>query len=547
MNGTCLKTFKPKEQTQMMDLYIEPKTESLILAFKNKISFWKPEDEFDQILYWRSENWPTFHLNSNSDLFIYDDERKEMITYFNIIENQSLFMENRDIIKASSNKVNQDRVEYRNYKFLSFPFNYNIIQIYSYMKGRRDFFEEDYPPDLFFEKDIHSRNCFEIASMMRDGKLFTDCLDYILKNTTILQLAPMMSQQNQYFDSKFLYKFFRMFENDPKLLEAFLNYLFAQETKYEDSYPQISLKKPIVTTTDDTIITKETLMKFLEKHSNYIDEEAQMKELIKVKILYCDCILDKNDQGTIDVFKMISDFEPTNEIFSHRALIDLLEYKWETYARRIYFTEAFFFLILLMIYLLNSNYFLILRLEDEENEEESYNYIYSLVLDGIIVLFISYMIFTEGRQIISNKLKYFASIWNNIDLILISLMVVATICDILSCFQFWTYSDVLKVMHSFTIFFGYLRLFSYARGVEGTSFMIKLILQVLFDIRYFLLLMFIFIFALTSAGYFHIFLKLLNFFIKIHSLCNSIKFRLQRFGCISYYFQRNDWRFERIR
>ena len=124
-----------------------------------------------------------------------------------------------------------------------------------------------------------------------------------------------------------------------------------------------------------------------------------------------------------------------------------------------------------------------------------------MVLDTIILLFVIHHFYQEMQQFLANKyMAYFSSLWNYIDIIVIILSFATTTFDILSCVEIWKYSSVLKAMHSFTIFFGYLRLLSFARGIEGSSFMIKLIIQVLMDIRYFLLLMFVLIFALMSSG-----------------------------------------------
>ena len=157
-----------------------------------------------------------------------------------------------------------------------------------------------------------------------------------------------------------------------------------------------------------------------------------------------------------------------------------------------------------LIYMLNADYFVILRLEDEKNGEDSQIYIYSLILDTLILFYVVRRIYFESQQMLAEKIaEYFSSLWNNIDVTLIVLSFFTTIFDILSCVEIWEYPSALKGLHALTIFFGYLRILSYARGIEGSSFMIKLIIKVMYDIRYFLLLMFIFIFALTSSGIYH--------------------------------------------
>ena len=155
----------------------------------------------------------------------------------------------------------------------------------------------------------------------------------------------------------------------------------------------------------------------------------------------------------------------------------------------------------LVVYLINANYFVVERLKNSSDEDSDVVF-WSLIMNAFIVCFVIGHMYDEGKQLIVAKLKYFSSIWNIIDVFLVFFALVTTTFDIMSCLEVWNHPESLKSLHAFTIFLGYLRILSFARGIEGSSFMVKLIIEVLYDIRYFLLLMFIFIFALTSSGAF---------------------------------------------
>ncbi len=105
--------------------------------------------------------------------------------------------------------------------------------------------------------------------------------------------------------------------------------------------------------------------------------------------------------------------------------------------------------------------------------------------------------------------NYFNSFWNINDILYISFCLISTMLDLCSCFNLFLEYDILKAMQTLTIFFAFFRLMSYARGIEGSSFMIKLIMQVIKDIRYFLVLMILFIVTLSSSGF-----KNIYFFLK---------------------------------
>ena len=330
--------------------------------------------------------------------------------------------------------------------------------------------------------------------------MFMNFLTYILENTSISSLERMSGDQSKFFDTSFFQKLMKMFEDDPKLINSFLDFIFAEPFDFPWNFTSKSINKPILATEAEPRLNRERIIEIYAKNPNSFNAQTSIKEKVNAKCLFSNSFLDYNNEVTIEVFKGISQFEPTNAIFSNITLINILDYKWENYARRIYFTEAFNFLLFLAIYLLNANYFLTLRFED--NDEDLGNIrIYSIVCDSIILCLVMKYMFSEVQQLISLRLAdYFSSLWNIVDVTLISFCFISTIFDILSCVQVWEDRAILKSMHAFTIFFGYLRILSYARGIEGSSFMIKLIIQVIFDIKYFLLLMFIFIVALTSSG-----------------------------------------------
>ena len=153
-----------------------------------------------------------------------------------------------------------------------------------------------------------------------------------------------------------------------------------------------------------------------------------------------------------------------------------------------------------------------------------------MIIDLIVLCFIIKHIYDECLQFYYFDAKdYFTNLWNIVDMILLLISTITITIDIFSCLDLWSYTDILKVFHSFMIFFCFLRLLSYARGFEGSAFMIKLIIQVIIDIRYFLLLLFLFIIALSCSGnynneliIYYILLIFNNLLYLIYSICITI-------------------------
>ena len=97
--------------------------------------------------------------------------------------------------------------------------------------------------------------------------------------------------------------------------------------------------------------------------------------------------MDYEDPFTNQFFKAIIEFEPTNEIFAHPALVKILEYKWDRYARRTFFLEALSYLMFLVVYLINANYFVVERLRDNSDEDSDVVF-WSLIMNAFIVCFV---------------------------------------------------------------------------------------------------------------------------------------------------------------
>ena len=151
-----------------------------------------------------------------------------------------------------------------------------------------------------------------------------------------------------------------------------------------------------------------------------------------------------------------------------------------------YFTEATWFLIMMIFYVTNANFILPQRVGENGYEEKIWDVV-SLILDFFIFLFIVRYAYKEIFQMVAfGFLEYFLSLWNYIDICLIVMILVVLGFDVTAIFDIYTSIEVLKVLDAFVIFMLFVRLISFARGVSGTSFMIRLKYYILFEnLKYF--------------------------------------------------------------
>lgn len=127
----------------------------------------------------------------------------------------------------------------------------------------------------------------------------------------------------------------------------------------------------------------------------------------------------------------------------------------------------------MVIYVYNANYVLPERLDTTTSNLEYYSNV-SLILDIAIILFIIRYAYRETKQMFAfGFIQYFLSLWNYIDILLIIMISTAMTMDVLKLEGFDISMDILKIIHAYTIFLLFVRLMSFARGVKGTSFMIR--------------------------------------------------------------------------
>jgi len=437
-----------------------------------------------------------------SKIFDKEEEEKEM-AQLRIVKKKKTYEE----------EINEKSTSLLSTNTRIFPFNYNFLQIMAYDQDfhnvqdkifeliNNDKRKLEISFEIFFQKDIHGRNCFDIAFLSKNTNLFRKFLMFIKNRYKITELKRTY---REYLNSEFFFKMFSMFKDDP-ITSDFLNFVFVTPLDFPQHFMYRRMKDPILEILEEPCLIDEKLKDIIKKVNGPKQKEAnEVDELVLAKCFYPHQFLDYSNEATQEIFKLVSEFDPMNPIFESRAIIKLLDHKWKTYGWKKYFFEAVMFLIFLLIYIINVDFFFVNRIETEIDELSENHLIFSIcsvIIDGIILSFLFRLIYVEVRQLLYFGYKdYFNSFWNFNDIFYISLSLISTILDLCSCFDLNIDYDILKSMQSFTIFVAFFRLMSYARGIEESSFMIKLIIRVIFDIRYFLFLMILYIVSLSCSG-----------------------------------------------
>ena len=463
-------------------------------------------------------------INKNDLMCIFDNR---VIIYRYLFRNEDLFFKKMMNICNFCRNPENLRFESQFEEIVSgtqgtvFPFMYNFLQAIAYTDDSSDdsnlldtVFDlldskrKKIVLDAFFEKDIHGRNIFDIVFYKKNGELLNTLIEYLVNNHN-MEKEKHENEKNhakllEYFTVGKLNEMLDIFENDPGTMGSLLNYLFTKPVNYPTNFVYEALEYPILTVVNEYQLNSMKLEEILKKNIRKEKRKYVGKEVVEAKCLYVHELLDSSNPETMKFFKKISNYQPTDKLFDNDTLVKLLEYKWEAYGKKLFFEEAFYFLLYLIAFLVNSTYLLPIKLSDDEVNNTLTNSIYipiSLALDVLLFCYMVFNVYTEVKQFyyFTGK-EYLESIWNHIDILLIFVSFPAIILDILGNFQA-VHPDLLKCVNSLTIFFTFLRLISYARGIDGSAFMVRLIIEVIIDMRYFLLLVYIFIIGLGFCGY----------------------------------------------
>ena len=488
VNSTDFLLFMSKNEKKMILMKINENSK------KNEDFFNLSESDY---------RYSSVFINRNCDILLCSNFSQGKNSYK--LEIYKDFLKKPDFFEENSKKIMSFLTEKNTENFKGFPseispFRYNFLHILAYF----DDFHQNYkeilrnlvekmtiiPMSYFFEKDIHGRSFFTTIFFTKNTKMFIDFLNYIIKNTRI------DDKNYRYFNSEFFKLVIKMLEKKPEIVAKFLDFIFLKPFDFPLEFYHNSLKKPIFINIYDKNVNKEQLKDFLEKNKDFCNSNDEKREIIVGKCLYCEDLMDFSNKNTQEIFKSVSYFQPTNEIFTNEAILRIIDYKWDNYGKKYHILQVFSFIFFLIIYLINADFIFILRQKDQENP---YYSLISLGFDGIIVIFLCKFTYNMVYRHFLMRLSW--NLWDFMEILFIILGFLAMICDIFSSLDIHEFNDYSKIMHSFTVFFGFLRLGAYGRAFEGIGFVVRLLVQVVMDIRYLSMIMFCFIVGVGFSGF----------------------------------------------
>jgi hypothetical protein len=222
-------------------------------------------------------------------------------------------------------------------------------------------------------------------------------------------------------------------------------------------------------------------------------EEIELEKLMRkqkkldIKAIEFDWIFNKKDGAGF--MRTLSDTDCI-EMFSLKIIRYIIKFLWSRFKKAIVLYLFIPFLIYFTIFLVYAT--LILDKKNEENDSNGPYASADIVFAVALLIFLIYFTYFEIRQMIHHKLAYFTTFWNFIDLISIVLNFAIIICDLAGGKE-----ESVVSLSGIAVLFMWMKLFYFGRIFISTAAMIRMIIEITIDMKYFLI---VFIISILSFG-----------------------------------------------
>ena len=230
---------------------------------------------------------------------------------------------------------------------------------------------------------------------------------------------------------------------------------------------------------DSSIVTKKKMTKEeLEK-----EKERQKQKRLDIRAIEFDWIF--NSGEGVDFLKTLANTDNI-ELFSLTLIRYIIRFLWGYYRKAIVIYLFIPYILYFITFILYTTWVFDRK---EERNEGMFDLDYGLantVMVIFLLVFIMYFLIFEMTQIWFHKLEYFVSFWNMIDLASLLLNGTILVCDLAGVKE-----QTLTTLMGIAVLFVWLKMFYFGRIFLSTAAMIRMIIEITYDMRFFLLVLII--------------------------------------------------------
>lgn len=231
-----------------------------------------------------------------------------------------------------------------------------------------------------------------------------------------------------------------------------------------------------------------TLKKPKTKEELELEKERKKQRRLDIRAIEFDWIFNKKEGAGF--MKTLAETDCI-DLFSLQLIKFIVRFSWSYFRKFIVIYLFIPYLVYFGLFIVYSTYFHKKMIEDNNGNWEHFGLANNISVI-ILLLFILYFAFFEAKQIWFHKLGYFVSFWNIVDMASLILNFVIMIMDLTGAKE-----EDLIPLSAWAVLIMWLKLFYFGRIFLSTAAMIRMVIEISYDMRYFLLVMII---AISGFG-----------------------------------------------
>ena len=197
-------------------------------------------------------------------------------------------------------------------------------------------------------------------------------------------------------------------------------------------------------------------------------------------------------ESSLHMLKMLSDTENI-DTFSLKVVQAIILFQWKYFKRAIVLKVLLPFSIYFLLFILYGS----LLLRNKAFEDGWGPYSVATIVFCVIILFSAcYMAWIEYQQIKFHGLDYVRSFWNLIDLVSLLLNIVTMVCDLAG-----VRPEDVATLAAVAVVFMWLKVFYFLRIFNATASLVRMIIEIAHDMKYFFVVLMLAVVAFANAFY----------------------------------------------
>ena len=183
-------------------------------------------------------------------------------------------------------------------------------------------------------------------------------------------------------------------------------------------------------------------------------------------------------------------------LFEQEAIQIIIDFKWYSYAKKFFFVKFYIYLVFIISFYLDVGTLNSWHNDDDVNEHRIKDFWYGIrKFVGMIIQF--FFLVYEFVQFRHEGNDYWGDFWNIFELLGIFCYFWASTLDIM----YQNVTDLMRIVYSITVLLSLVKVLYLIRVFKNLSFLVMMVIQVVKDVRYFIVIYSIFVLAFAYMFY----------------------------------------------